>query len=368
MSSRIKLDIILIVLFFLVSCSYNPQSKKENSSFLPRATGENNEMLIVMDSSKFKGSIGRALVETYGEFLRGLPQPETRFDLIYIKPRKFNNILKHAKNIVIAFTLEGKSLDSEILRKNFNSESLDKIKSDSTLFYFSRRDQYAKGQTVLYLFSKSDDDLLKKIKKNKSAILKYFEDELKKRVDRKIFSKLEKNISDKLFDDHQIKIKIPYGYDLAKNIKGENKNFFWLRQLDSEFEKNIFLYYEEYEESELKNFYDVFNADEPNIKRIRNKISKSFLKDSENSKIFMSIQDVFPITSKKISFKGNSSIESVGLWKLSDISAGGPFKSIIIYNSNKKRVYYLEGYVYAPGSKKRNLMQEISSILMTFEI
>ena len=82
----------------------------------------------------------------------------------------------------------------------------------------------------------------------------------------------------------------------------------------------------------------------------------------------MSIQDVFPITSKKISFKGNSSIESVGLWKLSDISAGGPFKSIIIYDSNKKRVYYLEGYVYAPGSKKRNLMQEISSILMTFEI
>ena len=49
-------------------------------------------------------------------------------------------------------------------------------------------------------------------------------------------------------------------------------------------------------------------------------------------------------------------------------SAGGPFKSIIIYDSNKKRVYYLEGYVYAPGSKKRNLMQEISSILMTFEI
>ena len=64
----------------------------------------------------------------------------------------------------------------------------------------------------------------------------------------------------------------------------------------------------------------------------------------------------------------NSSVESVGLWKLSDISAGGPFNSIIIYDSNKKRVYYLEGYVYAPGSKKRNLMQEISSILMTFEI
>lgn len=368
MSSRIKLDVILIVLFFIVSCSYNPQSNKENSSFLPRATGENNEMLIVMDSSKFKGKIGRVLVDTYGGFLEGLPQPESRFDLIHIKPRNFNSILKHAKNIVVAFTLEGKSLDSEILRKNFNSESLDKIKTDSSLFYFPRRDQYAKGQTILYLFSKTDKDLHEKIKKNKLAILKYFEDELKKRVDRKIFSKMEKNISDKLYEDHQIKIKIPFGYDLAKNSISKIRNFFWLRHLDPEFEKNIFLYYEDYEESQLKNFYDVFNTDNPNITRIRNKISKLFLKDSENSKIYMSIQDVFPINSKKINFKGNSAIESVGLWKLSDISAGGPFKSIIIYDSNKKRVYYLEGYVYAPGSKKRNLMQEISSILMTFEI
>jgi len=368
MSNRIKLKVIVIILSFLASCSYNPQSNEENSSFLPRASGENNEMLIVMDSSKFKGNIGRALVETYGEFLKGLPQPEPRYDLRYIRPRKFNNILKHAKNIVIAFTLEGKSLDSEILRKSFNSESLDKIKTDSSLFYFSRRDQYAKGQTILYLFSKTDDDLYIKIKKNKSAILKYFEDELKKRVDREIFSKQEKNISDKLFEDHQIKIKIPYGYDLAKNIKGKNKNFFWLRHLDPEFEKNIFLYYEDYEESELKNFYGVFNTDNPNIKSIRNKISKLYLTDSENSKIFMSIQGVFPIISKNINFKGNSSVESVGLWKLSDISAGGPFKSIIIYDSNKKRIYFIEGYVYAPGSKKRNLMQEISSILMTFEI
>ena len=364
MSNRIKLKIHLIILSFLCSCSYNPQSNVENSSFLPRASGKNNEMLIVMDSAKFKGKIGRVLVETYGGYVKGLPQPESKFDLRHIKPRKFNSILKHAKNIVVAFTLEGKSLDSQILRKNFNSESLDKIKSDSELFYFSKRDQYAKGQTVLYLFSKSDEDLYYKISQNKIAILKYFEDELKKRVDRDIFLKQEKNISKKLYEDHGIKIKIPYGYDLAKN----SKNFFWLRQLDSEFEKNIFLYYEDYGESQLKNFYEVFNTEKPSIKGIRNKISKSYLRDSENSKIFMSIQDVFPIQSQKINFKGNSSVESKGLWKLSDISAGGPFKSIIIYDSNKKRMYYLEGYVYAPGSKKRNLMQEISSILMTFDI
>ena len=32
------------------------------------------------------------------------------------------------------------------------------------------------------------------------------------------------------------------------------------------------------------------------------------------------------------------------------------------------KLYYLEGYVYAPGSKKRDLMREIYSILWSFKI
>ena len=369
MLGRIKFISFLILIFILIySCDDKPKSGISNPSFLPNASGENNEMLIVMDSTKFKGEIGRELVNIYSSYISGLPQPEPKYDLRYIKPRKFNSILKHAKNIVIAFSLEGKSLDSDILRRNFNSESLLKIENDSSLFSFVRRNQYAKGQVILYLFGKNDFDLYTKIKKNRNSILKFFDDELKKRVDNEIFRKVEKNLIDKISLDHNIKIKIPHGYDLAKNIKEENSNFFWLRQLDLEYEKNIFLYYEDYSNSELKNFYEVFNSEDINIKPIRNYISKKYLRDFEKPDIFMDIQDVFPIQSSKVNFKGNLAIESRGLWKLSDISAGGPFFSKIIYDSKLKRIYYLEGYVYAPGLKKRGLMQEISSILMTFEL
>ena len=128
------------------------------------------------------------------------------------------------------------------------------------------------------------------------------------------------------------------------------------------------MYYEDYSDNELKNFYGVFNSSEINIKPIRNFISKKYLRDSEKPKIFMDIQDVFPIQSMEINFKGNLAIDSKGLWKLSDISAGGPFHSKIIYDSKLNRIYYLEGYVFAPGLKKRGLMQEISSILKTFEL
>ena len=369
MINRIKIILYLVSFFILLySCDDKPKSGISNPSFLPNASGENNEMLIVMDSLKFKGKIGRELVDIYSSYISGLPQPEPKYDLRYIKPRKFNSILKHAKNIVVAFSLEGNSLGSDILRRNFNVESLMKIENDSSLFSFVRRNQYAKGQVVLYLFGKNDADLYSKIKNSKKSILKFFDDELKKRVDNEVFKKLENNLMDKIFSDHNIKIKIPYGYDLVKNIKEENSNFFWLRQLDLEYDKNIFLYYEDYSNSELKNFYEVFNSSDINIKPIRNYISKKYLRDSEKSEIFMDIQNVFPIESNKVNFNGNLAIESRGLWKLSDISAGGPFFSKIIYDSEIKRIYYLEGYVYAPALKKRGLMQEISSILMTFEL
>ena len=166
----------LIKFFFflsILSCGENNnKSQNINRSFLPNASGENNEMLIVMDSSAFRSVVGRELVNTYGSFVKGLPQPEKKFDLRYIRPRSFNNILKHAKNIIVAFTLDGKGIDSDILRKNFNESSLQRIENDTSLYYFTKRDQYAKGQIILYLFGKSEKLLLGKLQNNKSLILK----------------------------------------------------------------------------------------------------------------------------------------------------------------------------------------------------
>ena len=369
MADRISsIFLILSIASIIFSCETNKKKIIENSSFLPRASGENREMIIVMDSSKFQNQIGRSLVNIYGSFVKSLPQPEPKFDLRYIRPRKFNNILRHAKNIVMAFTLEGKSLDSEILRKNFNAESLEKIKEDPSFFYFIRRNQYAKGQIILYLFSRTDQELKNKIVENSDVIIKLFEDEVIKRVNTEIFNKVENNISKKVLDDHKINLKIPYGYDLAKNLSENNGNFLWLRQLEPDLEKNIFVYYEDYSTNQLKDFYDVFNQNPPKIKKIRDVITRKFLRDSEKNTVFMTIQDIFPIDSRKINYKGFSAVESKGLWKLSDISAGGPFHSLIFYDSDAKRIYYVEGYIYAPGLKKRDLMQEIYSILWTFEI
>ena len=348
--------LIFSLVFTLYACNSYISLENTNSNFLPDASGENNEMLIVMDSTKFKGKVGRLLVDIYGSYIYALPQPEPEFDLLYIKPRKFNSILKYAKNIIIVFSLQGNSLDSKILRKEFNEESLNRINIDSSLFMFTKKNQYANGQKILYLFSKNDNDLFDKINKNRDLILKSFKMEALSRTSKKLFSNQEKNISKQIFDDFNINLKIPKGYDLAS----KKDNFIWLRQLEVDYEKNIFIYFEDYTNDE------VFRN--KNIEKLRKKISMKYLRDFEKPDIYMTTQKALPIITKEITFKNKFSLESKGLWKLSDISGGGPFHSFVIFDDKRNRLYYLEGYVYAPGSKKRDLMQEISAILQTFEL
>ena len=92
------------------------------------------------------------------------------------------------KNIIIIFTLEGDSPSSKLLRNEFNQNSIEKIKSDKSLFMMIKKDQYAIGQEILYLFGKNDQVLLDHIKKNKEKLRTYFERRVIKKVNKKNIS------------------------------------------------------------------------------------------------------------------------------------------------------------------------------------
>ena len=349
-----KIIFSTLILFYLLSnCSSDNQT---SNNFLPNATGTESEMLIVMDSSKFKNNLGRSLINVFGENIYGLPQPEPYFDLKYIRPNNFNNILKFAKNIIITFTLEGNSPSSRLLRKEFNQSSIEKIEKDTSLFMMIKKDQYAKGQEILYLFSKDDSTLLEHIKKNKNKLRNYFENRVIKNVNKKKLSNTNKNISKDLIKRFGYNITVPSGFSIGKL----DSQFVWLREIDPELEKNIFIYFENYISDEI--FY------KKNIEDFRKKISLKYLRDIENPSIYMTYQKELPFLKKEVNFKKRFSIETRGLWKLSDISGGGPFLSYTFVDKKSNRLYYLEGYVYAPGSKKRDLMREIYSILWSFKI
>ena len=60
-------------------------------------------------------------------------------------------------------------------------------------------------------------------------------------------------------------------------------------------------------------------------------------------------------------------IEHRGLWKLKNNIMGGPFVSYVMASKDRKSIFYIEGFVAAPGKDKRELIRELEVILKTFE-
>lgn len=351
-SAHALLGLLLLVLSF--GC--DEAIKQANQEFMPPAQGAIGEIILVMDSAQWKGEIGKELKRAFHAIMPGLPQDESMFKLHYVNPIRLNSVLKQAKNMVFVTVLSDKSQESKILRSYFNAESINRINTEPDLFQFTKQDDFAKGQEILHLFGKDHATLLNNLQKNRETIRAYFENIERKRLIAALYQSENNDLKKELEKKHNFTIRVPFGYELAKN----EDNFIWIRQMEYPEEKSFFVYYEPYRSQEI------FNKD--NIAGLRNKITKKLMRDVEKDDTYMMLQDekYMPYYTKEINLNGSYAFEMRGLWKLSDISAGGPFVSYTTVDEKLGRLYYIEGYVYHPSGDKRDWIREMDTILKTF--
>ncbi len=339
-------------LAFLFSCGSDPSGQSKPKTHLPQARGEANVILVVMDTALWKGPVGDTLKSIFAADVPGLPQPEPYFKIRNINPYELNNVLKAAKNMIFVTTLSSKTSQGQKMREYFTDESLEKIKSDSSKYMLIQKNVFANGQDLMHLFGQNPAQLLDNIQNNRDRLRQYFVELENKRMSKELFKVREKGIEKSLKEDHGFLIKVPYGFDLAKNLK----DFVWLRLLDAEYEKDIFVHYRPYTSQDP--FEDML--------AFREQITPMYLRDSEKPQIFMTLQDDEYQEVEEVNFKGKYAKEARGLWRYNDDFAGGPYLGYLFVDESQKRLYYIEGYVYYPGGDKRVFMQEMEIILNTF--
>ncbi|WP_422360836.1 DUF4837 family protein [Reichenbachiella sp.] len=342
---------ILLIIFLTASCGSDATKNGGSKSHLPVARGEANAILCVMDTTQWNGPVGEALRDIFSDYVPGLPQDEPYFKLRNINPLKMNNILKTGKSMIFVSTMDNHGAQSRAMQNYFTSSSLEKILKDTALYRLPQKNQFARGQEILHLFGQTEKQLIDHLKRDKELLRNYFLNIENKRISKAIFKVREKQIEKTLRETHGFDVQVPYGYDLAKN----QRDFVWIRLLDPEYEKNIFVHYRP------------FNTRAPfeDVLVFREEITSSYMRDVQKPDIFMTLQNE-NMNIREANFKGKYAKEVRGLWKLSDISGGGPFVSYVFVDESQKRLYYLEGYVYAPSKDKREFMQEMEVIINTF--
>src|SRR5690606_6513664 len=158
-----------------------------------------------------------------------------------------------------------------------------------------------------------------------------------------------------LLRDHGWVIYVQADYKLAKNDK-EN-NFVWLRRSPgSEMERWIFIHWIDNATPEYLNA--------ASIKSIRNRLTQKFYQTSNDSS-YVVIADSF-FTTSEVNFNERYALFTQGLWDLNIKGMGGPFVNYTFYDEKNKRLYMLDGSIFAPKYYKRNLIQQIDVILQSF--
>jgi hypothetical protein len=340
-----KIFIILFVIF-LFSLSACDSSRKP-------AIGPEDEIYVVADSLEFVEM--KLSLETALEIEINTPLPEKLFNIKRISPNQIEKF-KNRKNIIIIAPLGSGSLTSDYIESIIDSSVRAEFLSDKD-FILRRYDLWAKNQLVTVLTAPSITELEFKILKNKDKILYAYQKISDKRLFESLYNRTyeKRDIQGKLLRDYGWVIYVQADFQLALN-KPED-NFVWLRRSPgSDMERWIFVHWIEDATPEFLNI--------DSIKSIRNRVTEKFYQTSDDSAYVVIAEDFF--TWNEVNFNGRYAIFTQGLWDLNVKGMGGPFVNYTFFDENTKRIYMLDGSVYAPKYYKRNLIQQVDVTLQSF--
>ncbi len=332
----------------------------KSGSNLPPSSGRTGDIYLVMDSTQWKGPLGDVLDSVFSQDMEGLPRKEPIFNMSWIDPRKLNFVLKQRRNLIFAVTLDARSAGAGIIKRTFTPESLEKIKTDPNLFSQTSQNVFAKNQEVLFLFSKTEKELIQHIRKHGNTLVEYFNQREHVRMTTSLFKSGQlKGLPQILRKDFECELKVPFGYQLVQ----QEPDFLWVRQINPKDDKDVFI--------ARKRYTSPAQFQKDSLIAFRDKICQSYLfEDPERPDTHLVTETevpFIPVITRETTINKKFAVEVKGLWRTNNLTMGGPFTAIALVDEPKGLLYYIEGFTFAPGKDQREIIRELETIIYTFK-
>ena len=301
--------LFIILVFF--SCS---ESKE---SLLPGSSGNINNISVVINDELWDGTVGEVIRESLSRPIYGLPQIEPVFSLNHIPSKIFSGFVTKSRTILKIDISEKEGL-------------------------FSFKNSYASPQRIIQITAKTPEKIISIIKENLNSIFSslYFS-EIKEKQ-RRISKNLNQTKS--VFETTGVSLRFPSAYRVAK----VDSNFVWIRRDIETGSVNLFISRQP-------------NKTNKSIIEIRDSISKRYIPGpTENS--FMATDLMYKPNTQEIYIGDNQVSETRGLWEVSGQFMAGPFLNYMI-EIDEGETIVLDGFVYSPGTNKRNYIFELEAII-----
>ena len=307
-----------IILFFLItalSCSDNQQK------LLPASSGNINNISVVTNDELWEGAVGEVIRENFGRPIYGLPQIEPIFSLSHIPSKVFSGFATKSRTIL-------------------------KIDVSENEGVFNFKNTYASPQRIIQITANSPDKIIEIINENLNSIYStmYFNEIQEKQ--RRISKNLNKTQAIK--NNTGVSLKFPSAYRVAK----ADTNFVWIRRDIETGSVNLFIHRQT-------------NLTEQSIIEKRDSISKIYIPGPvENT--YMSTDLIYTPNTQEINVGGKQVFETRGLWEIEGQFMAGPFLNFQIKLGDDDFIM-LDGFVYSPGSTKREYIFELEAIMRSLK-
>lgn len=320
-----------------------------------KATGAEDEILVFADDSTWAAL--EPTIATVFEDTVLTPQPERWFT---IKRMPFGNFPKYetSYNRIVIAPLNGTGPVA-----NFIKESLDpnvrQLVQDGKEYVINKYDSQARGQILMFLTSPDEPTLKAALENNATDLRYYFKNVALKRELTSIASESKyekKDIERSLAQKYGWVMTIQHDYVVA--IDSASARFFWIRRATpADMERWIFATW--------------IDVKDPNILTDEYAIA---LRDSLTSKFLWTIGNdahveiaPYNLQIQNVNFLGRFGYEMRGNWRFSDKSGGGPFVDYTFYDQKTRRIYLLDGSIFAPRVEKKKLILQVDALLHTFK-
>lgn len=322
---------------------------------LPEALASAGDLVVISDKAIWKGEVGDAVRKTFAAEQPGLPQSEPWFKLLHFEEGKFNGITQRYRSILLLTTLDNSSKTSRFIKELVGEKQFAQNLNDSNLLFIQSEDRWAKGQKVMYVIGKDEASLARAIKQRSISLRELLnKSELDRTVkfikNRPRNSQLEQKIADKT----GLRLYLPQSYQ----SRVLTDSFVWVsRELDDK-TLNVFIGIRPYT-SENQFFADAVLA-------YKDSLTRQFI-PGPTSGSWYTTEYLNPVDTQAAVFNEQYALKMRGLWKVENDFMGGPFVNMTVYDAKRNRLLHLEGFVYYPKEKKRELLRELEGILASLQ-
>jgi hypothetical protein len=349
---------ILFSLFVLSwsGCSEEVQKRMEAR---PTAFGPLNKIAVIAEEDLWESPLADTFDYYFASAYPILPQPEPIFDLTHFTPAELMEQKERRElriYVILADLSEPNSGTVKLVKQDVGSEKIREALEGSGYKATVGVDKWADGQIVIYLFGKDREALVENIKQNFAGVV----NRLRKFEAPKVAAGVylggrNEPLEEELRSTLGVQLKLPKNY--YKAMLDEETRTMWLRSELDKASFNILVHKEPYKDQK--------QLTREGLLKIRNDLGRQYVA-SEIPDTYMTTNVVdLPYFVEPMTLNNYYMIEGRGIWEMENDYMGGPAVSFLLHNPNTNELLFLDGFIYAPGQKKRFLMQQLEHVMRT---